>query len=188
MLPIQYGLVSLIDTMISVETHKDKPFTFSSDYNFNILIDNVTCDDDIFSMIQKGEIDNEYCDDHPNPYHGKLFNDIVYWDDSLDHLCNSDEVGDNEMNGDYEYLHYDYDTRKPFGEHSWYSIIAMISSHPRVYPNRLIIFRPKYQVIISADTPYVYVYDPVPYIMLGTESKMKYLLNSDRPDISKIIT
>lgn len=113
-----------------------------------------------------------------------LMKEMQYTSDhigKMHYVCDSDEIGEEYLSGDYSYFTGFIRTDVPFMFHQ--------SSHWQMFPNRLILYGPEFQIEIITDNIHIEIYEVVPnvrdlfFIPEGPkriEGITEFLINSDR--------
>jgi hypothetical protein len=127
--------------------------------------------------------------DDPGLYYQKILYDFdvcIHGDDGK-RICDSSDINEDVINGDYEYYLLDID------DICNCHVIFMSPSHVMAFPVRLIIFTSDYQYYLSSDNKEIEAY-PVNKSFLAVLDKdnpfrmdgvKEYLYNTDRPLISE---
>lgn len=98
------------------------------------------------------------------------------------HVCDSDEIGESWLCGDYSYYYGFVNPAVPFLYHQ--------SSHGLEYPNRLVFYGKEFQIEVITDSIYIQIFEVVPNVrnlFFINNDKMRvwnikdFLANTDRP-------
>ncbi len=112
-------------------------------------------------------------------FYDPVMNSISNLENHLIHICDSQDLKEDVIYGDYSY-YYGFITKD-------IPILYMKPSHEWTFPTRVTFYGKEYQFTVNSNSPYIYIYEVNPSvrkIFFGNNKLTRiknFLLNTDRP-------